>query len=566
MQQVPLMLLSDAPDTSSGLGRITRDLASLMCSQPEWRVATLGLLGTGSVCFPWQQYHLGRYPSGDYEYGELSLVACWRDFAGETPGIVLTIFDLTRMLWLARPEHVADERQRADLMWLRHHIGLWGYFPQDHEGPGGALTAVSREVLLGYDRILVTSPWAVEVVRATIGHVEAAKRDLTWMPHGMQLHVFKPLAEGKEVPLATTVTPVVDTVPVGAVPGTLADTAHVPLAKGAHDDRRGARVGGGDGTGDPPDRADRDPLALDAGLEAPVVSRVAPADPPCEAESPARDPLEVAVALMSHKESTAAAVADVERMRREGALPVGAGVAVPDCTCGVDPKHDCFAPPWAHHKDCPYRTYRMPRKAEVARHVRIGVVGTNQARKDWGLAAAVCAKLRDILATEGTTFSAWWHVDVLIRAWSIPALLADYHLEDVVEVTLPPAGDKQMAACYRDCDLTLAIGLGEGFGYATFESLACGVPVLHGNYASGASLMSTCGLGALLIQPKAWRLEGPHNALRPVYNVDDWVLRAAVMLEEKEDWRAHVVHLDWQALGPRFRKWFRDGLAQEASV
>ena len=29
-----------------------------------------------------------------------------------------------------------------------------------------------------------------------------------------------------------------------------------------------------------------------------------------------------------------------------------------DCDCGVDPKHDCFAPPWAHAEDCPYRTQK----------------------------------------------------------------------------------------------------------------------------------------------------------------------------------------------------------------
>lgn len=29
-----------------------------------------------------------------------------------------------------------------------------------------------------------------------------------------------------------------------------------------------------------------------------------------------------------------------------------------DCDCGVDPKHECFLPPWAHAQDCPYRTQK----------------------------------------------------------------------------------------------------------------------------------------------------------------------------------------------------------------
>jgi hypothetical protein len=83
-------------------------------------------------------------------------------------------------------------------------VKLWGYFMQDHMGPkaGGGLTRLSREVLLGYDRILMTSPFGVDVVRATIGAEESTRRDLTWLPHGLWTEVFTPLRRRREEAVA----------------------------------------------------------------------------------------------------------------------------------------------------------------------------------------------------------------------------------------------------------------------------------------------------------------------------------------------------------------------------
>jgi glycosyltransferase involved in cell wall biosynthesis len=156
----------------------------------------------------------------------------------------------------------------------------------------------------------------------------------------------------------------------------------------------------------------------------------------------------------------------------------------------------------------------------------------------------------------------WWHVDTLIRHWSIPALLADYRLEGKVDVTLPPLDDRQLAAHYRQCSVTLHPGLGEGFGYPIFESLACGVPALHGCYAGGASIMETCGLGDYLIPVNSWRLDTQQNCLRPVYRAEDWVAKIELLLPLTHTLLStSVAHLDWQALGPRWLRWFTDGIA-----
>jgi glycosyltransferase involved in cell wall biosynthesis len=393
VRQIPILFLSDAVDQHTGLARITRDLCSLLSTQPEWRVGSLGLMGHGSRHLPWQQYALGRYPNGEYEYGELTLPAVWDDFAGSAPGILMTIWDLSRMLWLARPDHVQDDDLRRWLEDARaRRFKLWSYLPIDAAGPGNALTAMAHDTLLGIERILTYTPWARDVVLRTIGPEAAAARDLTWMPHGLNLDIFTP--EGDQV-----------------------------------------------SAGDP---------------------------------------------------------------------------------------------------DIPL----------------VGCVATNQARKDWGLVACVCHELARRL--EGKV-RFWWHVDTDLRYWSIPALIADYGL--TVDVTHPPMPDRELAARYRACKLTLHPGLGEGFGYPIFESLACGTPALHGDYAGGASILGTLNIAC--IPSASWRLEGQHNCVRPMFDPDAWVTAALHVLDGGwSDPHSSVSHLHWTKIGPRWRHWFRDGIAE----
>jgi glycosyltransferase involved in cell wall biosynthesis len=154
----------------------------------------------------------------------------------------------------------------------------------------------------------------------------------------------------------------------------------------------------------------------------------------------------------------------------------------------------------------------------------------------------------------------WWHVDTLKREWDLDALIDDYGLAESVSVTLAPMDEQELVRRYRECDVTLAPGAGEGFCYPIWESLACGVPCVHGNYGGGASLMVTCGLEELLVEPVAWRLDGTHNALRPVYDPNDWARRTIEAANMLDRWRESTLHLDWSALGPRWQKWFRDGI------
>lgn len=191
--------------------------------------------------------------------------------------------------------------------------------------------------------------------------------------------------------------------------------------------------------------------------------------------------------------------------------------------------------------------------------MRVGCVMTNQSRKDWAVAAAVARELIDRIGD----VNLWWHCDIGMRYWNMYALLDDFGLTEHVFLTFPPCDDKWLAAQYRACDVTILPSLGEGFGYPLFESMACGTPVVHGDYASGASLMATCGVGRWLVEPQAWRMEGQFNAMRPVHDPAAWVERVidVVAVRPEREWTSgQVEHLSWKKLAITWQRWFEEGL------
>lgn len=424
MKPTPILFISDAPDLPSGLGRVTRDLATLLTRSPLFRVGVLGWGMTGARSLPFACYAMQAN-----EWGERSIQRVWADFARDQPGVVFTIWDISRLLWLTQPQFLTDEHAGLRAWLQRRPFQIWSYLPIDSEGVGGKLTAMSRDALLGVDRVLAYTPFGENVVRRTIGEDAANARRTSWMPHGLAGETWHPKTQ------------------------------------------------------------------------------------------------DIAVLNALHMNT------------REHAV-------VEHTSDSVD---ETLAP-----------------AAAASSPVRIGVVATNQPRKDFGLAAAVCAAVRARIAP--CELRLWWHVDQEIGiGWSIPALLADFGLTAITEVTTYLT-DTAMAEHYRACDVTLGIGAGEGFGFTLFESLMCGVPCVHGDYAGGASIMSSCRLGDLLVAPHGFRLETQHNCYRPNFRVEDWVNKIVGTIYEAQSpeyarYLTHQVeHLQWSALWPRWRHWFEDGL------
>jgi glycosyltransferase involved in cell wall biosynthesis len=181
----------------------------------------------------------------------------------------------------------------------------------------------------------------------------------------------------------------------------------------------------------------------------------------------------------------------------------------------------------------------------------IGIVGTNQVRKDYALGLQTIAEIR-----KSRPVFIWIHIDMLERHWSIPALINDFGLQEVTCVTTIELTDDQMAWCLSACDLTLGIGNAEGFGYPIFESLACGTPVVHCNDGGAAEHLPE----SMKVDPISWRLEGPYNSRRGVYRLEDWVEKAQGLADTKTGESLLPPDLDWVNLWPRWSQWFEKGL------
>src|ERR1700679_2167570 len=97
----PLMILSDAPTSGTGLGRITRDLATRIAeNMPDtFRVATASPGGINSRHLPFHQYNL----DGVEDFVPPTLPEVWEDFAGNEKGILTSIWDISRLSWLGHP-------------------------------------------------------------------------------------------------------------------------------------------------------------------------------------------------------------------------------------------------------------------------------------------------------------------------------------------------------------------------------------------------------------------------------------------------------------------------------
>jgi glycosyltransferase involved in cell wall biosynthesis len=198
--------------------------------------------------------------------------------------------------------------------------------------------------------------------------------------------------------------------------------------------------------------------------------------------------------------------------------------------------------------------------------VLIGAVAANQPRKDLGV---YCEALR-LLLDRGWRAHGWLHTDIEIGVresqWVLPQLVEEYGLHKQLLITTS-LSDAELAAFYQTCTVTVAPGLGEGFGYPIVESLAAGTPVVHSTYGGGAELVPRA---EWRVPVRADRVEGPYALVRPVYLAED----VANAVERAIGWRradpgmaraycqGAVAHLEWAALWPRWASWIREGLRE----
>lgn len=203
-------------------------------------------------------------------------------------------------------------------------------------------------------------------------------------------------------------------------------------------------------------------------------------------------------------------------------------------------------------------------RAQARGALRIGCVATNQARKDLGLLFQSMAALK----SQGHDIACWLQTDRLTNVWDVGELVKSLGLaRDEVCVSTENLSDRQLAAQYAWSDVTLAPGLGEGFGYPIVESLGCGTPVAHGKYAGGVDLIPE---PRWLVDPVAFRLESCYAVQRPVFDPAEVARALASAAHTKRAdpqtiaayCSGAVAHLSWQALWPRWKQWISKGIQE----
>ena len=182
----------------------------------------------------------------------------------------------------------------------------------------------------------------------------------------------------------------------------------------------------------------------------------------------------------------------------------------------------------------------------------IGIVATNQARKNWALGFQTAK----ILLDRGLNVRVWAHTDSVDRYWSIGNLVADYGLHNRVAVTTSRFTDEEMASMYSACSVTLCIGP-EGMGFPAMESLACGVPVIAGSYGGQADYVPTI----MQVDPISYFYDGAFCSKRPVHDPEKWA-DAAFLWDEQGTYPYSILpsEFDWNELWPRWQSWFMKGV------
>lgn len=178
-QPVPLLLVGDGPDSTTGLGRIGHDLAWLASSMPDFQVGYLGRGAMGRARFPWVSY---CYPASG-QWGEDYIERAWDDLAGNRRGVIMTIWDASRLLWFADPRGIPQES------FLRSgRFEKWAYLMADAAGVNPfALPEEQAHVVSQYDRAAMASQFAMGLAARVKGP------DLDWLPHPINREVYKPM-------------------------------------------------------------------------------------------------------------------------------------------------------------------------------------------------------------------------------------------------------------------------------------------------------------------------------------------------------------------------------------
>lgn len=185
MSKFPLMLLSDSPNGSSGLGMITRELAGRiqlhLSDVCDVAVAGYGDLGQNRQPFP-------VYPFSELrDWAPPQLPWIWKQFAGDRKGAILSVWNIAWFVNLAQPENLPAGELRDFLMSGR--VKIWSYVPVDSVCLNDRLSAHEERILRRLDRVLAYTKFGADAIDRTLGNPLGTTEHI---PHGTDATIFYP--------------------------------------------------------------------------------------------------------------------------------------------------------------------------------------------------------------------------------------------------------------------------------------------------------------------------------------------------------------------------------------
>ena len=207
MIQTPMLMLSDAISSTTGLARIFRDIAVRAHAElPQYRIGTYGVGGPISTSskYPFPNYtiqHLDRMIP-------LDLPQVWEDFAGRVgdgrqedsldalpgtvrKGILFTCWNPSWVLWLSKPE-ILPEGHPIRTFLESNPFEKWLYCPVDGNCSDGTLGFQGADALSGFDRVLAYTCYGADVIEKTMLHWGGVDLEIPHLPHGLDTSVFYP--------------------------------------------------------------------------------------------------------------------------------------------------------------------------------------------------------------------------------------------------------------------------------------------------------------------------------------------------------------------------------------
>lgn len=190
----------------------------------------------------------------------------------------------------------------------------------------------------------------------------------------------------------------------------------------------------------------------------------------------------------------------------------------------------------------------------------IGVCATNTPRKDWPLAFEVCKELLD----RGVNVGLWAHTDRFKKDWDLFSLADEFDMRLRTIFTNNHLTDEDVSWGYAACDCVLGIGAGEGWGLPMSEALACGIPVVTGDYAGAKEFVPD----GLRVAPAALRYDGFFACKRPVFSASDWADKVMEVIRPAGEPRLPQLapKYFWNECWSEWEQWFRAGLNPEIVV